>query len=89
MVADLETVDIRADALFLNADSGFDTENFHRYLSEIEVTGNIDHNWRNGTTNENLFDKLLYECRFVIERTNAWLDAFKAILVRFETNSLH
>ena len=36
-----------------------------------------------------LFDELLYKCRFVIERTNAWLDAFKAILVRFETNAIH
>ncbi len=32
---------------------------------------------------------LLYKCRFVIERTNAWLDAFKALLVRFETNKIH
>ncbi|MCG6190471.1 hypothetical protein [Maribellus maritimus] len=76
-------------ACFINADSGFDTEDFRRYLSEIKVTGNIDQNWRNGTTNENLFDELLYECRFVVERTNAWMDAFKAILVRFEISSLH
>jgi transposase len=38
---------------------------------------------------EHLFDELLYKCRFVIERTNAWLDAFKAVLVRFETNKIH
>jgi hypothetical protein len=24
-----------------------------------------------------------------MERTNVWLDAFKAILVRFETNQIH
>ncbi len=35
------------------------------------------------------FDELLYKCRFVIERTNAWLDAFKAVPVRFETNAVH
>ncbi len=35
------------------------------------------------------FDSLLYKCRFVVERTNAWLDAFKTILVRFETNEIH
>lgn len=89
MMADLEKIEICTDGLFLNADSGFDTEDFRRYLSEIEITGNIDQNWRNGMTNDYLFDELLYECRFVVERTNAWLDAFKAILVRFETNSLH
>ena len=36
-----------------------------------------------------IFDELLYKARFVIERTNAWTDAFKAILIRFETNKIH
>ena len=35
------------------------------------------------------FDELIYKTRFVIERPNAWLDALKAIMVRFETNNLH
>jgi transposase len=43
----------------------------------------------NSTQSNTVFDELLYRTRFVIERTNAWLDAFKAILVRFETNDLH
>ncbi len=35
--------------------------------------------------------KLLYlcKCRFLVERTNAWLEAFKMFLVGFETKSLH
>lgn len=89
MIAGLEASEISTDGLFLNADSGFDTEEFRRYCSEIEIVGNIDQNKRNGTINEYLFDDLLYKCRFVVERTNAWLDAFKAILVRFETNAIH
>jgi transposase len=46
---------------------------------------------RNGNSIEAyaVFDKLLYKTRFVVERTNAWLNAFKAVLVRFETNTLH
>jgi hypothetical protein len=36
-----------------------------------------------------MFDEMLYKCRFVVERTNAWLDAIKAVLIRFETNSKH
>ncbi len=31
------------------------------------------------------FDDLLYKRRFVIERMNAWIDSFKALLIRFET----
>lgn len=42
--------------------------------------------FRNGDESEAIFDELLYEQRFVIERTNAWVDVFKALLVHFETN---
>ena len=89
MIAGLESSEIRTDGLFLNADSGFDTEEFRGYCSEVDIVGNIDQNKRNGAMGEYLFDDLLYKCRFVVERTNAWLDAFKAILVRFETNAVH
>ena len=46
-------------------------------------------NKRNGILTEKIFDELLYKCKFVIERTNAWLDAFKSLSVRFETNKIH
>jgi hypothetical protein len=89
MIAGLDASEIRTDGLYLNADSGFDTEEFRSFCSEVEIIGNIDQNKRNGTVNEYLFDDLLYKCRFVVERINAWLDSFKAILVRFETNAIH
>jgi len=38
---------------------------------------------------EHFFDELLYKCRFVVECTNAWLDASIAVLVRFELNPVH
>ncbi|SHM68953.1 hypothetical protein SAMN05444267_10731, partial [Chryseobacterium polytrichastri] len=34
---------------------------------------------------EYYFDEKLYKRRFKIEKANAWLDSFKALLVRFET----
>ena len=80
---------IDAEGLFLNADSGFDTTEYRRYCEGREIVGNIDQNKRNGEQVEYLFDDLLYQCRFVIEGTNAWLNAFKALLVRFETNKIH
>ncbi len=30
------------------------------------------------------FDEQLYKRRYVIERTNAWIDGFKMLLVRYE-----
>ena len=89
MLANIQTSNIRTDGLFLNADAGFDTKEFRESCFTNDIIDNIDKNKRNGEENESIFDEMLYKCRFVIERTNAWLDAFKAILVRFETNSIH
>lgn len=89
MILDIQKSDILTDGLFLNADAGFDTTEFRSYCFRNEIIDNIDQNNRNGHQGEYIFDTLLYKCRFVVERTNAWLDAFKAILVRFETNETH
>jgi len=89
MFQSLRLSNIRTDWLFLNADSGFDfdVEGFRAFCYRNDIIDNIDKNKRNGSESEHLFDRLLYKCRF--ERTNAWLDAFKAILIRFETNKIH
>lgn len=89
MIESLQKSEIRTDGLFLNADAGFDTATFRDCLFKHEIIDNIDNNNRNGNNDASLLDELLYKERFVIERTNAWLDAFKAILVRFETNKTH
>lgn len=85
----IESADIPTEGLFLNADSGFDQTAFRRYCDTKEIVHNIVQNPRNGSGADYLFDEMLYQCRFVIERTNAWLDAFKALLVRFETKQNH
>jgi len=89
MILNIQESDIQTDWLFLNADAGFDTTEFRSYCFENDIIDNIDQNKRNGNQSDHLFDSLLYKCRFVVERTNAWLDAFKALLVRFETNEIH
>lgn len=89
MILNIEKSNIRTDGLFLNADAGFDTSEFRKYCSENEIFSNIVKNKINGDKKEYFFDDKLYEFRYVIEKTNAWLDAFKAILVRFETNKIH
>ena len=89
MFRDIQCSEINIEGLFLNADSGFDTDGFRNCCYQSEIIGNIDKNTRNNCKSDHYFDELLYRVRFVIERTNAWLDAFKAILVRFETNKIH
>ena len=89
MLRDIRNSTIATEGLFLNADSGFDTKEFRNYCCKNNILSNIDQNKRNGNAAEYIFDDLLYKCRFVIERTNAWMDGFKAILMRFETNQIH
>ncbi len=89
MIGSIQSSGITTDGLFLNADAGFDVDDFRAYCYQQKIVDNIDQNRRNEDMEEHLFDELLYKCMFVIERTNAWLDAFKVFLVRFETNAIH
>jgi transposase len=89
MLQSIEASGIRTDGLFLNADAGFDHTDFRAYCNRKDIIHNIAENPRNGSHSHYLFDELLYKHRFVIERTNAWIDAFKALLIRFETKQLH
>ncbi|WP_410493001.1 transposase, partial [Chryseobacterium sp. Leaf201] len=83
----LSEAEISHKGLFLNADSGFDSKNLKQKLEMEEITGNIKINPRNrkAVDNDYYFDEKLYESRFKIEQANAWLDGFKALLIRFET----
>lgn len=87
----LEEAGIETEGLFLNADAGFDSEGFRRLCSEMKIEANIAFNPRNGKTDEAYvyFDEELFKNRKVIEQANAWLDSFKALLIRFETKAKH
>ncbi len=72
--------------MFLNADSGFDGKKCRDILRKKEIIANIKENPCNGhTVHGKYFDPELYKRRSKIEKANAWLDSFKALLVRFET----
>lgn len=73
--------------VFLNADSGFDNEAVKQKCTAYEIEANIAENPRNKKQVDEYryFDEELYKQRFVIERMNAWIDSFKALLIRFET----
>ena len=84
----LEEAKIEHKGLFLNADAGFDSRKFREILSAKEIMGNIPKNPRNGENSDDdcfIFDKKLYKNRFKIERSFAWLDGFKGLIMRYET----
>ena len=89
MVDDLTLATISSNGLFVNGDAGFDSSNLREFFDSIDCIANIDINKRNAKNPdyEFLLDEELYKERFSVERTNAWLDAFKALLVRYEVKT--
>tara|TARA_R110002049_G_scaffold57902_1_gene158247 strand:+ start:522 stop:827 length:306 start_codon:yes stop_codon:yes gene_type:complete len=74
--------------LFLNADAGFDSRCFRQACQLKEINTNICFNKRNGGKDRNeYFDKELYDERYAVERTNAWMDSFRSLLNRFDTTT--
>ena len=87
----LREAGIETAGLFLNADAGFDSKELRKACEKEGIEANIPHNARNKDLPEQkyYFDELLYKRRNVIEQANAWLDAFKALLIRYEVKAMH
>ena len=81
-----------ADAYF-NADSAFDTKEARKLLRNRGVRPNIPENKRNRKHTKRgrkrHFDTAVYKQRFVSERTFAWIDKFKRLLIRFERKKVY
>ena len=88
VTAALERAEIPMEGLFLNADAGFDSKDFRAACASREINANICFNKRNGNTERNeYFDQKLYDERYAVERTNAWIDSFRSLLNRFDTTT--
>ena len=89
LVQMLTEAEIEAEGLFLNADAGFDTQQVRAICHQYGIIPNFAFNPRNGSQwdREDYFDELLYKRRLVIEHAFAWLDAYKALLIRYETTT--
>ena len=85
----LEEAELRLEGLFLNADKAFDGNSLRQACARRGIEANIPRNRRAAdwqTDDDTLLDPELYRRRLVTERLNAWLDGFKALLVRYETS---
>lgn len=73
---------------YLNADSAFDTQEARKVCFNHGVRPNIPENKRNRKRAKpgpnRLFDRTVYTHRFCAERSFAWIDKFKRLLIRFE-----
>ena len=89
VVNQLNRSQIFVEGWFLNADAGFDCEGFRRACSKHEIQLNCPHNRRRNKQIQvdiPYFDPIMYQHRFTIERTNAWMDSFRTLLNRFDTS---
>ncbi len=64
----------------------FDSRKLKEACSKGGIIANIKPNPRNKQENKvpEIADNMFYKGRYVIERTNAWIDSFKDLLIRFE-----
>lgn len=87
----MEASKLDCKGLFLNADAGFDTNDFKKKCYQEDIIPNVDKNKRRGNKEHKndmyAFDDQLYKRRFVVEQLNAWVDGFKTLRVRYETTS--
>ena len=88
MVDMLEESSVSLEGVFMNADPGFDSQSFKQKCSEINIEINVKPNTRGAKTNTDAyeyFDEELYDKnRYKVEQSNAWMDGFKGVIIRYE-----
>ena len=90
LVAWCKATGINLKGIRLNMDKGFDCKKLRRFCFRHGLIPNVKENPRNRKRPKpgpkRLFDEEAYKNRFVCERTWAWFDSFRTLLVRFETS---
>ncbi len=89
----IKRLGISITGAYFNADSGFDTREARKVCFNHRLMPNIAENKRNRKTTKlgrkRLFNPVLYKDRFASERTFAWIDKFRALLVRFDLKKIY
>jgi transposase len=85
---DMKKLGLPIQGAYFNADSSFDTKEGRKTCFNYGVIPNIPENRRNRKRaklgRKHLFNEEVYHQRFTEERTFAWVDKFKRLLIRFE-----
>jgi transposase len=84
-----KAIGLELKGTILNLDAGFDSLVNRKYIFNRQMKPNIKENPRNRQHpkkgRKRLFDQEVYSRRYCVERTFAWKDKFKRLLIRFET----
>jgi len=84
----LKLLDLEISGAYFNADKAFDTKAARKTCFNHGLIPNIDENKRNRQSTKRgrkrFFNKEVYKRRFTSERSFAWIDKFRALLLRFD-----
>ena len=84
----LKDLGLDIQGAFFNADKAFDTKAARKTCFNYGLVPNIDENRRNRKKpkrgRKRLFNAEVYKRRFICERSFAWVDKFRALLIRFD-----
>jgi transposase len=84
----MKRLELAIAGAFFNADSAFDTRAGRKVCFNHGLIPNIAENKRNRKTprrgRKRLFNPDIYKRRFTSERDFAWIDKFRALLIRFD-----
>ncbi len=90
---DMQRCKLDYTGAYFNADSSFDTREARKMLWNRGVIPNIVENKRNRKSvkrgRKRHFNGDVYKRRFVSERSFAWIDTFKTLLIRFERKAAY
>jgi hypothetical protein len=89
----IKRLGITIKGAFFNADSAFDTLEARKVCFNHGLVPNIAENKRNRKKpkrgRKRLFNPVIYKLRFSSERSFAWIDKFRALLIRFDRKDAH
>ena len=78
---------------YFNADSAFDTKEARKVCFKYKLLPNIPENKRNRKQAKpgpkRMFNQNMYKRRFIAERSFAWVDKFRALLIRYDRRDLY
>ena len=89
----LKHLGVRFSGAFFNADKAFDTRAARKVCFNYGVVPNMPENKRNRKKvkcgRKRLFNPEVYKRRFTCERSFAWVDKFRALLIRFDRRDVY
>lgn len=89
----MKRLGLTIEGAFFNADKAFDTKDARKTCFNHGVIPNMDENKRNRKKpkrgRKRLFNAEVYKKRFICDRSFAWVDKFRALLLRFERCGSH